>query len=240
MGLPGHYGYYLVGEGYSLRACNFVPKSEFSTMLRIIPNSIVYTIGGWNLHDKLMTIFQTGYGRKELPLIPIILLWLAPFTILLLTTFKALKVEKRLRYFLILIAFAFSIGALFQLTYVTIAHRYIAEIWPAFLIGISIFIYMVFTSKIKISTLSVIVLSVATIFTLVYNLNIAFFSGYHFRPEIKDDNEYHYSDKINNQLNQLTNEKINLFNKEYRLNKKAGCDELKAIIEKKDNNRDLK
>jgi len=227
MGPAAHYGYKLTGEVYSARTCNIISSNELSGVLRIIPNAIVYGIGGWNLHDKLMALFQTGYGRKELPLIPIFILWMAPLFLILLTFIQNIKNKNIIK---LLIMTGFSIGVVFQLSYPTIAHRYIAELWPIFLIALVTFYFAFIKNPKSINRTTFYIIIMAAVLSIIYNIYIAFSSGYHFRPNIEPMTVYSYSPEITTLLENITDDKVLEIKQSFIDGKESGCEALKKQL----------
>lgn len=136
-----NYGYFFF-EVASERLCGFVPRHEFSPLLRIIPNTVIYLTGSSDLHWSLSWHLGTGFGRKEAPLIATGLLWLLPlacFIGLIGYLFKNRSCAKA-KYLAVILGLS-SVGAIVQLTYPTIAHRYIADLWFPIGLALTYFAY---------------------------------------------------------------------------------------------------
>ncbi|WP_125931818.1 hypothetical protein [Thiosocius teredinicola] len=225
-----NYGFGLAGEGYSPRRCGIYETSEFYRLVRMIPNTIVYTIGGWDLHEYLTRTLHTGYGRKALPIIPTLFLWLAP-TLAILASFYVL-VTKRVtqRAQLLLFWLIVSVGGYFQLSYPTINHRYIAELWPIYLFAIVLVFSTRVDGRVKWPASFNLVAAVLVAFTLAYNLKVAFFSEYHFRTEIPEAAYFSDDPEKIAFLEQLDDEQIKRIQKEFEQGKIEGCTKLKAEL----------
>lgn len=244
-----NYGYFFF-EGYTDRRCNIVPKSDFAGLLRIIPNFVIYLTAHVDLHWSLTWHLNTGFGRKEMPLIPLAVLWLLPLTLFASILFLIAKrfASTTFKYIGCLLLLL-SIGAFFQLSYPTIAHRYGAELWLPLAFSM-VFLWCYFSRKILAATQQNTINNHKTSI-LFYGLFAAAFVGLGYQfylstqeqyyledgPIYKHEN-YHYSQEDIDYLSSLTKEKIKQFKVEYKANKKKACDELaeknglKAILEK--------
>lgn len=224
MGLPGHYGYILSGEeGLSARACGGgIPRGELAPFGRIVSNSVFYLVGGWKLHDQLMTVFQTGFVRKGAPNFPIILLWLTPLLTVLFSLFYFSKKASQ-KGWLILPIVAISFGGIAQLSYWTLAARYAAELWPILGLALVLFFRFVFLST-KFSGQHLkwcFVLS--AIITVGYNVFLLTTSKYFIREEVSSIEVYDDPPERVAILSSLNAEKIELRIKQHRENLKANC-----------------
>jgi hypothetical protein len=231
--MGGNYGYFFL-EGFSDRRCNIVPTSEFSNILRIIPNLAVYLTASTDLHWSLTWHLATGFGRLEIPLVPLILLWPLPifcFLYLLVNLLKGLK--NTTNRILLLGLLLFSVGAFFQLKYATITHRYSAELWLPLWISL-LFLWFKLMNNPSKSLLThrffqVNFLAVAVLlFTGIgYQLYLATTNEYYLQdgPLIVHQ-DFHYLAEDNQFLATLTPEKINQFKADYKQQKEQKCAEL--------------
>jgi hypothetical protein len=229
--MGGNYGYFFL-EGFSARRCNVIPQSEFQDILRIIPNVIVYLSGSADMHWSLTWHLATGFGRLEVPLIPLALLWPLPiacFLYVLVTLIKGIK--NNTNKVLLISLLAFSVGAFFQLKYPTITHRYTAELWLPLLVCM-LFLWFKSINTQQPSTLGTTKVDYVK-YTLMaallavgigYQLSLALTSSYYLDdgPIYNHDN-YHYSKEDNQFLSSLTPEKIQALKVEYRHLRERGC-----------------
>lgn len=247
-----NYGYFFF-EGYSDRQCNLVPKSDFAGILRIIPNTVVYLTSSADLHWSLTWHLKTGFGRLEAPSIPLAILWLMPLLMFMGLVLVIIKRFASVTFKYIFALFLlFSIGALFQLSYPTIAHRYSAELWLPLAFSI-VFLWSYFTHK-AFTPLSenkifinkapgfFYVFVVSALMGLSYQFYLSFTEQYYLEDgPIYIHENYHYSQEDVAYLSSLNAEKIKNYRLEYKANKKKACDELaeknglKAILEKSKN-----
>jgi len=224
-GVPGHYGFFLAGEGYTERYCNLVPHTEWSWLFRIIPNSIVFMIGGWGLHDYLMNVFQTGFVRKAPPLIPFALLWFAPFVIFITVTFLAIRKKLDKSNFILIILLSVSVGGLFQLSYRTINYRYFTELWPLLLISIVVLSHHFFKGAFTFNNKKAILLGFITILTLGYNVKTSFVKDT--QNWVGDPKAKYYEELLKN----MNEEKIKQIRQNFLDGKEEGCKKLKLSME---------
>jgi hypothetical protein len=243
--MGGNYGYFFL-EGFSDRRCNVIPKSEFAELFRIIPNIIVYLTGSADLHWSFTWHLATGFGRLEIPLIPLALLWPLPILCLLYTLYMLITgIKNNTNKLLLLALLLFSTGAFFQLKYPTITHRYSAELWLPLLVCI-VFPWFKLINAASVNTPRKTMFKVKYLAALVlvfigigYQLYLAMTNQYYLQdgPILKHDN-FHYSAEDNQYLATLTPEKIQQFKENYKLQKKQKCAELaeerglKEILEK--------
>jgi len=225
--MGGNYGYFFF-EGFTERRCDLIPTGEFSSVLRAIANGYIYLTGDWERHGSLIRLFETGYGRWELPVEPLGLLWLLPLTFFVITIFKLVSKGLHTTYLMLLLGLLLmSAGALFQLVYPTIAHRYIAELWPP--LGVS-FVWCMYTFKDSLKrvflTWCIFLLSLIGI---AFQLKLAVSDKYYLEdgPVYKAPS-FHYSDEDHTFLKSLTPESI----KEHRLAEKKKKQEACEILEK--------
>ena len=226
-----NYGF-IFFEGFSERMCNVLPQSDFYKVFRIIINGYVYLTGDWQNHWSLIRLFETGYGRVEGPVIPVGLLWLLPVLCYVALIWVACRCIKSGGWLLLLFILAFSAGAIFQLTYPTIAHRYIATLWLP--LGAGLFFYFfLLTSKAAPQFVltgqthkSARVLLFAAILGAGYQLILAASHEYYLQDgpifESVEPN-YNYSDEHNQYLAELTNDKISLFYQQRKEQRDAAC-----------------
>lgn len=228
--MGGNYGYYFL-EGFSERRCNLVPTNALSDYVRIIPNIAVYLTGSEQLHWSLSWHLATGFGRKEMPLAPLLLLWPLLLVCFVYVLFALIKnIKQTVNKLLLAALLALCVGAFFQLKYPTITHRYIAEFWPP------LFICLLFTwaqllrlSSTKLNSIpnlkiKIIAVSVLLLTGIGYQLYLATTNVYYLKdgPTVLLDN-YHYSDEDNAFLSTLTPEKIADFRIAYQLEKVEKC-----------------
>jgi hypothetical protein len=228
--MGGNYGYFFL-EGFSERRCNLVPASAFSDYVRIIPNIAVYLTGSEQLHWSLSWHLATGFGRKEMPLAPLLLLWpllLACFVFVLFTLIKNIK--EPVKKVLLVSLLALCVGAFFQLKYPTITQRYIAEFWPPlFVCLLFVWSQLLSVSEAKLKSTAnlkfkIIGISVLLLTGIGYQLYLATTNIYYLKdgPTVLLDN-YHYSDEDNAFLSTLTPEKNTEFRLAYKLEKVEKC-----------------
>lgn len=231
--MGGNYGYFFL-EGFTDRRCNLVPKGDFAGFLRIFANIYIYLTGDQEYHWSLTQHLQTGFGRKELPLSPIALLWLFPIGCFIYVLFTLVKHIKAVQNKLLLIAlFMVSAGAIFQLSYPTITHRYISALWlPLFLSVLFVWYQNINVNtqltKKTISVMSMVVVSFSV--GLIYQLRLATTDKYYLEDgPIFKHQDFHYTDEDNAFLGTLTPQKIQLLNKEFRAKKKLECQKLQEV-----------
>jgi hypothetical protein len=228
-----NYGYQFL-EGFTDRRCNIVPTSEFSGLLRIIANGYVYLTGDGYGHSTLTWHLATGFGRQEFPLVPLAYLWPLPiacFCYVLWGLIKGFgsKENKIILIFLI----AFSFGAVFQLKYPTITHRYSAEIWVPLFVCV---IFLWFRSannplflkpgniieKITYGTGALLV-----ILGISYQLNLALNNRYYLQDgPITEHENYHYANEDNQFLKSLNPTKIKELQAQSKKERELKCAEL--------------
>ncbi|CAI4151312.1 conserved membrane hypothetical protein [Alteromonas macleodii] len=220
--MGGNYGYFFL-EGFTDRVCDVVPRGDFYRFFRIIANSYIYLTGDWANHWSLTRLLETGYGRWEGPLIPLYLLWLFPLFCLLGGVASLVKGIKSTKNILLLLGlFLISSGALFQLSYPTITHRYVAELWSPFGVAVLYVYVKLLATDLKLRLASVFLL-VACV-GVAYQLKLSTSDQYYVNDgPIYDHYNYHYSESDNKFLANLDNEKISLFKKEQRKQKKIAC-----------------
>jgi hypothetical protein len=240
-----NYGYFLL-EGFSDRRCNVIPKSEFAELFRIIPNIVVYLTGSADLHWSFTWHLATGFGRLEIPLVPLALLWPLPILCLLYTLYILITgIKNNTNKLLLLALLLFSTGAFFQLKYPTITHRYSAELWLPLLVCV-VFLWFKFINSLSVARprgamfkLKYLAAVVLLFIGVGYQLYLAMTNQYYLQdgPILKHDN-FHYSAEDNQYLATLTPEKIQQFKVNYNLQKEQKCAELaeerglKEILEK--------
>ncbi|WP_414828115.1 hypothetical protein [Alteromonas sp. H39] len=227
--MGGNYGYSFL-EGFSDRKCRLVPSSEYKRFLRIIANSYIYLTGDWERHWSLTWHLKTGYGRWELPLTPLGVLWALPvlsFAAAVVVLLK--KVTSRTHAVTLLGLFFVSLGALYQLSYPTITHRYTAELWAPFFCALLWLAYVYRNHKLSKGVTGVAI--VAGLIGIGYQLHLATSDKYYLEngPIYKHDN-YHYSDEDHAFLSQLTEEAIAEHKAQEKLLKKEACKKLAEEI----------
>jgi hypothetical protein len=222
-------------EGLSERVCNVLPLSELHKLYRVFVNGYVYLSGDWQSHWSLVRLLSTGYGRLEGPFLPLALLWTLPIAslvVVLWTQFKAVK--KSVSQLTLLFLLAFSAGAIFQLMYATIAHRYVASLWlPVFASLLFCWnAYMTQTTSINLKQLDrnkylvgVVILGLGSI---GYQLYQAVTNPYYLEDgpvtsAMTGSANYHYSDEDNAYMTSLTPDKIKSFYIERSKNRAAEC-----------------
>lgn len=229
--MGGNYGYFFF-EGYTERTCNFYPKTQFSNYVRIIPNTVVYLTGSWDLHWSLSWHLATGYGRKELPLIPLLILWPLPlfcFSFLIFHFSKNIRIVKNK--LLLVGLLTFSVGAFFQLKYPTIAHRYIAEFWSPLFISVLFCSYTIITNssdrlvKTKVSLITYTTVGLLLFTGLCYQLYLANTNEYYLADGPSYSENFHFNEKANSYLRSLTPEKIAAYRENFRKNYDDKCKE---------------
>jgi hypothetical protein len=218
-----NYGF-MFFEGFSERMCNVLPRAEFFKLYRVFVNGYVYLSGDWQNHWSLMRLLSTGYGRVEMPAVPLVLLWALPtatLTFLVCVLIKGIKqVQSRV---LLLGLRGFSAGAIFQLMYPTITHRYVVTFWPPLLVSV-LFCWFRYGSSIgQITKYIVICLGCVG---MAYQLYLAIFEDYYINDgpvTLIDKPTLHYSEEDNAYLGALTAEKIKEFKIERRRLKQSEC-----------------
>jgi hypothetical protein len=232
--MGGNYGYFFI-EGFSDRRCNVIPTSEFAGILRIIANTYIYLTGDEQGHWSLTWHLATGFGRKELPLVPLAILWPLPIACFLYVLFSLIKGFKKTTNKILLVSLlAFSTGAIFQLKYPTITHRYTAEIWVPLFVCL-VFLWFKLVSKPhqmqKSSKLVGKILCGGALLLLlvgiIYQLYLATTNKYYLQdgPITKHEN-YHYSKEDNQFLSSLNPAKIRELKVEFNRDKEKKCAEL--------------
>ncbi len=226
-----NYGYFFL-EGYTERRCNLVPQSDYASILRIIPNLVIYLTGSLDFHWSLSWHLNTGFGRKEMPVIPFGILWMLPllsFVFLLLLGVKRFS-SITFKYVLMLLALL-SIGTLFQLSYPTIAHRYSAELWLPLAFSMiflwSYFLHKQPTMQVKYYRLMIYSALCAAFIGVSYQFYLSFTSKYYLEDgPIYKHEQHHYPQSDIDFLSNLTAEKIKAFKIEYHSNKQQACEKL--------------
>ena len=232
--MGGNYGYFFL-EGFTDRVCNIVPKGDFYRFFRMIANAYIYITGDWATHWSLTRWLETGYGRWEAPMVPLYLLWVFPLLCLcggLINILKGLKSSTNK--LLILGLCLISSGALFQLSYPTITHRYVAELWGPF--GIAVLYVYVTLLAADLKLRSAVVMLLISCIGVVYQLKLATTDRYYIEDgPIYDHIDYHYSDSDNAFLESLNDEKITAFKTYKKTVQKQACEKLKAEKQANDN-----
>ena len=228
--MGGNYGYFFL-EGFTDRVCNIVPKGDFYRFFRIIANAYIYITGDWATHWSLTRWLQTGYGRWEAPMVPLYLLWAFPLLCLCGGFINILKGLKSPANKLFILGLCFiSSGALFQLSYPTITHRYVAELWSPF--GIAMLYVYVTLLAADLKLRSAVVMLLISCIGVVYQLKLATTDRYYIEDgPIYDHHNYHYSETDNKYLASLNNDKIASFMKERKQQKKLACQQLRKKSE---------
>lgn len=233
--MGGNYGYFFL-EGFTDRRCNIVPTSKFAELFRIIANGYIYLTGHEQGHWSLTWHLATGFGRKEMPLVPLAILWPLPIACFVYVLFSLINGFKKTTNKILLVSLlAFSIGAIFQLKYQTITHRYTAELWVPLFVCL-VFLWFKFVSepyqmqKKNGKLARNILYGVSAVLLLVgisYQLYLATTNKYYLQdgPITKHEN-FHYSEEDNQFLRSLTPNKIRELNAEFRSNKEEKCAEL--------------
>lgn len=225
-------------EVFNERTCNVLPRAELYKFYRIFVNAYVYLTGDWQNHWSLVRLLSTGYGRIDGPFIPLALVWTLPIAslvVVICTQIRAIK--KPVSQITMLFLLAFSAGAIFQLMYPTIAHRYVVSLWlPLFA---SLFFcwnaYITQTMTFNLGLLNkkkyligVVIVSVGSI---GYQLYHAVTNDYYLedRKKVGDtySPDYHFSDEDIAYLTSMTPEKIKAFYTERSKNKAAACEKFK-------------
>jgi hypothetical protein len=229
-----NYGF-LFFEGLSERVCNVIPQSELSKLYRVFVNGYVYLSGDWQSHWSLTRLLSTGYGRIEGPFLPLALLWTLPivsFAVVVWTQIRAIK--KPVSQVILLFVLAFSAGAIFQLTYPTIAHRYVVSLWLPLFASILFCwnAYITQSTSINFQQLSsnkyLIGIVILGIVSIGYQIYHAATSPYYLEDgpvtnSMTGSPNYHYSDEDNAYMASMTPEKIKFFNAERAKNKVTVC-----------------
>ena len=231
--MGGNYGYSFL-EGFTERRCNMVPNGDFAGLLRIIANTYIYFTGDEEYHWSLTQHLQTGFGRKELPLIPLSLLWMFPIGCFAYSLFILIKGFKHLQNKLLLVAICLaSAGAIFQLSYPTITHRYASALWfPLFLCVLFVWYQNINLNRKLTKRRKTVISFVLVSFSigLVYQLKLATTDKYYLDdgPIFKHQN-FHYTDEDNAFLGALTPERILTLKNEFKEQRKFECQKLKEI-----------
>jgi hypothetical protein len=233
-----NYGF-MFFEGFSERVCSVLPRSELYKVYRVFVNGYVYLSGDWQSHWSLVRLLSTGYGRIEGPFLPLALIWSLPIASLLFVIWTQIRaIRKSASQITLLFLIAFSAGAIFQLMYPTIAHRYVVSLWlPVFASLLFCWnAYITQSSSINLkqldgnkNLLGVVILGVGSI---GYQLYHAVTTPYYLEDgpvtnSMTGSPNYHYSDEDNAYMASMTTEKINLFFDERAKNKIAACEKYK-------------
>ena len=151
----GGYGFAVSGEGFTERACSGMLGHSRFDLLRIIPNTIYYLIGGNDIHTKLSMLLDTGFVRREPPIVRMVFLWTtgiaAAAFFVWINFLSALKRNAR-AIILSGLFLSLMIATLLQLSYTTITYRYMADLWPP--MGMSLLFTWHYFSTRKIDTTS--------------------------------------------------------------------------------------
>lgn len=218
-----NYGF-MFFEGFSERMCSVLPQAELHQFYRIIVNGYVYLSGDWQNHWSLMRLLSTGYGRVEMPAVPLALLWTLPLATLVFLVFVFIKGIKQLHNRILLLGlFCFSAGAIFQLMYPTITHRYVVTFWPP-LLACVLYCWFKYAPAIGHVTKNIVI--ALGCMGIAYQLYLAMFDDYYVNDGPVTAQELpalHYSVEDNAYLGTLTNEKIKAFKIEKRRLKKSEC-----------------
>jgi hypothetical protein len=231
--MGGNYGYFFL-EGYTERRCNLVPTSDFSSFFRIVANAYIYLTGDEQGHWSLSWHLATGFGRKELPLVPLGILWFLPIACFVFVVFTLLRGIKQTQNKVLLIALlAFSVGAIFQLKYPTITHRYTAELWvPLFVCVLFMWFKLIshLPAKHAISRWGKVIyfaLGLILFSSITYQIHLALTSNYYLNDgPVEKHTNYHYSAEDNAFLSSLTTEKIKMLKQKYQIDKNKQCAKL--------------
>ncbi|MDO6691868.1 hypothetical protein Q4574_01170 [Aliiglaciecola sp. 3_MG-2023] len=227
----GHnYGYNFL-EGFTERRCPVLPVGEFAKVLRIIPNLYIYFTADMEIYKYLRLNLETGFGRIEDPVVPIYQLW--PLSCLCFLMVLAQGIGRRREgnpLLLIGILVFSSIGAFFQLTYPTIAHRYITEFWPPLALATVLIVYINVIEGKGYNKGVLVLMAFLGAFGTLNMLNISLTSRYYLEDgPVFNHNDYHYSDSDNEYLSELTEDKIEKFMIQYRKDREIAC--AKYVIE---------
>jgi hypothetical protein len=225
-------------EVFSERTCNVLPRADFYQFYRIFVNGYVYLTGDWQNHWSLVRLLSTGYGRIDGPFIPLALVWTLPIASLVVVFWTQIRVIKKpVSQIVMLFLLAFSAGAIFQLMYPTIAHRYVVTLWlPLFACLFFCWnAYITQTMNFDLKQLKnnklLIGVVVVGISSISYQLYYATTNGYYLEDRKKVghtySSNYHFSDEDHAYLATLTSEKIKAFNAELSKNKAEACEKYK-------------
>ena len=224
-----NYGF-MFFEGFSERMCNVLPRGELYKLNRIIVNTYVYLSGDWQNHWSLIRLFSTGYGRVEMPAVPLALLWALPIACMALLVGVFIKGIKLVQNRILLLGLlGLSAGALVQLMYPTITHRYVVTFWPPLLVSVLYCWFKYGSSSGQITKTIVLTLGCVGI---TYQLYLAMFDDYYVNDGPVTAQElptYHYSDVDNAYLASLTAAKVKEFYIQKKRNKAAACEKFKDI-----------
>ncbi|MDP5032086.1 hypothetical protein [Paraglaciecola sp.] len=219
-------------EGWSERQCSVIPSSSIYKFVRVLVNGYVYLTGDWENHWSLIRLLSTGYGRIESPAVPLLLLWPLPIFCFCWLIWKTLvKINVAGNKILLALVFAFSAGAVFQLAYPTITHRYVITLWLPLLASLLYCwcIYLKQEKQFKFQ-FSAKILVVLALVGVSYQLYIASTSNYYLKDgPVTNLPTYHYSDADNEFLGSLTAEKIEEFIAQRKLTKAAECQKFKEL-----------
>ncbi|MGS2721744.1 hypothetical protein [Paraglaciecola aestuariivivens] len=215
-------------EGLSERVCSVIPHAYFYKFYRILVNGYIYLSGDWQSHWSLIRLFSTGYGRVELPVVPLLVLWALPVSTMVFLLFTFLKGLRQVTNRLLLIAFlCFSAGAIFQLMYPTISHRYVVTLWPPLLASV-LYCWFKYSHVIN-STIKLLVITLGSL-GIAYQLYLALYEDYYINDGPVTSKllpTFHYSESDNAYLESLTPEKIDAFNEELKAKRAAECAKFK-------------
>jgi hypothetical protein len=218
-----NYGF-MFFEGFSERMCNVLPRAELYKLYRIFVNGYVYLSGDWQGHWSLIRLFSTGHGRVEMPAVPLAFLWALPLVLMTFLVFVFGKGIKQVQNRILLIALlGFSAGALFQLMYPTITHRYVVTFWPPLLVSV-LYCWFKYGRSVE-QKVKYIVFTIGCV-GMAYQLYLAMFNDYYVNDgpvTALELPEYQYSDADNAYLEALTSEKVKGFKMQRRFNKDAAC-----------------
>jgi len=221
--MGSNYGF-MFFEGFSERICNVLPRADLYKFYRIIVNAYVYLTGDWQTHWSLIRLFSTGYGRVEMPAIPLALLWALPLVSLSFIFFVFIKGIKLVQNRILLLGlFGFGAGAIFQLMYPTITHRYVVTLWPPLLASVLFCWFKYGHSSGQITKTIVLCLGCVGI---AYQLYVAGYNDYYLNDGPVTAQElpgYHYSDAENLYLQSLTPDMVEEFKEQRRINKVDAC-----------------
>lgn len=221
--MGANYGF-MFFEGFSERMCNVLPQAELHKLYRVFVNGYVYLSGDWQNHWSLMRLLSTGYGRVEMPAVPLAVLWALPITTMAFLAFVFIKGLKRMQNRILLLGLlGFSAGAIFQLMYPTITHRYVVTFWPPLLASV---LYCWIKYGRSISQMTKYVVVTIGCVGIAYQLYLAMFDDYYVNDGPVTAQELpalHYSVEDNAYLGTLTNEKIKAFKIERRRLMKSEC-----------------
>jgi len=233
-----NYGF-MFFEGFSERVCSVLPRSELYKLFRVFVNGYVYLTGDWQSHWSLVRLLSTGYGRLEGPFLPLGLLWTLPIVSLIVVVWTQIKaIKKPVSQITLLFLLAFSAGAIFQLTYPTISHRYVVSLWlPLFACLMFCWnAYITQSTSINLKQLDgnkyligVVILGVGSISYQLYQatINPYYLEDGPVTNVMTGSPNFHYSDEDNAYMESMTPLKIETFFAERAKNKIAACEKFK-------------